>query len=86
MKKSILFAVFAVIILSLTGCGSEEIKTVEYYKTHIAERDAKIKECLNNPEASKENANCTNAGSAKFHSGVEIDPNTATNAKQFDKF
>ncbi|ACZ11804.1 EexN family lipoprotein [Sulfurospirillum deleyianum] len=86
MRKIILSTVFVAIVFSLTGCGSEEVKTVEYYKTHIAERDAKIKECLNNPGASKENANCANAASAKFHSGIEIDPSKATDAKKFDKF
>lgn len=86
MTKIIISTVFAAIVLSLAGCGSEEIKTVEYYKTHIAERDAKIKECLNNPGASKENANCANAGSAKFHSGIEIDPSKATDAKKYQKF
>ncbi|ACZ11795.1 EexN family lipoprotein [Sulfurospirillum deleyianum] len=49
------------IILCLIGCGSEEIKTVEYYKTHVDEGKAKIAECKNNPGVMKENPNCINA-------------------------
>jgi len=79
MKKSILFAVFTAIILSLTGCGSEEIKTVEYYKIHVDEGKAKIAECKNNPGIMKENPNCINAIAAYRESDTKhVHPNGKT--------
>lgn len=60
------FKTLAIITLTalLTACGEEETKTVEYYKEHIAERDAKVKECVNNPGEKSNAPNCINAKQA----------------------
>ena len=41
----------------LTACGEEETKTVEYYKEHNGEREAKITEYGNNPGELKDSPN-----------------------------
>lgn len=68
-----------------TGCG-EDVKTVEYYQEHTAERDAKISECLNNPGQAKDDPNCANAGSAKLHSGIAIEPGKAPDGRRYENF
>lgn len=85
MKKVILSAVLAVMILSFAGCG-DDIKTVEYYKEHIAERDAKISECMNNPGGHKGDANCVNAAQAKLHSGVAVEPGKSPDGKIYQQY
>ncbi len=85
MKKVILSAVLAAMVLSFTGCG-EDVKTVEYYKEHPDERDAKISECLNNPGQANDDANCANAGSAKLHSGIPIEPGKAPDGRRYENF
>jgi uncharacterized lipoprotein NlpE involved in copper resistance len=75
MKKTILAA--AAVTLALAGCNSkEEAKSVEYYKAHENERQAKYKECDNRivaalekgdvkmAEAIEEEVGCKNAKDA----------------------
>lgn len=75
MKKTILAAV--AVALALVGCNSkEETKSVEYYKAHESERQAKYKECDNRivaalekgdvkiAEAIEEEVGCKNAKAA----------------------
>lgn len=75
MKKTVLMT--AVVTLLLAGCKSkEEAKSVEYYKAHESERQAKYKECDNRivaalekgddkmAEAIEEEVGCKNAKDA----------------------
>jgi len=89
MKKVILSAVLAAMILSVTGCSekpTEDVKTVDYYKTNPEERKAMIDECKNNPGELKDTPNCVNAVTAMRTGGIKPDPRTATDATEFDKF
>lgn len=73
MKKVILGAFLAAMVLNFTGCGEkEEVKTVEYYKEHADERKAKIEECKNNPGELRGTPNCTNAIAAYRSSGAKV--------------
>jgi len=85
--QSIITFVPPMIFLAIvfTGCG-EDVKTVEYYQEHTAERDAKISECLNNPGQAKDDPNCANAGSAKLHSGIAIEPGKAPDGRRYENF
>ncbi|MDD4883057.1 EexN family lipoprotein [Sulfuricurvum sp.] len=60
--------------IAFTGCG-QDVKTVEYYKEHTDERDAKISECLNNPGTAQGDAGCINAATAERHSTDGIKTN-----------
>ncbi len=54
-------------MIALTGCTKEALEpvnTVEWYKTHEAEREAMLKKCLNNPGQLAETPNCVNAKEA----------------------
>lgn len=55
MKKSIF-----IFVLALTAC-SEEVKTVEYYRTHKQERLDMLKKCETKEEPLMANSNCFNA-------------------------
>lgn len=85
MKKVILNAVLAAMVLSFAGCG-EETKTVEYYNKHTDERDAKISECMNNPGGHKGDANCVNAAQAKLHSGIPVEPGKSPDGKIYQQY
>ncbi|HDX6240631.1 TPA: EexN family lipoprotein [Campylobacter fetus subsp. venerealis] len=45
MKKTVAFSVLLLGLFYLTGCFEEEIKTVEYFKTHADELEKTIAEC-----------------------------------------
>lgn len=49
----------------LGGCGGETTQTVEWYKTHDAERQEKLAECKNNPGEMRSLPNCINAKQAQ---------------------
>lgn len=66
--------IFLAIAFTFTGCG-QDVKTVEYYKEHTDERDAKISECLNNPGTAQGDAGCINAATAERHSTDGIKTN-----------
>lgn len=85
MKKVILAAVLAAMVLGFAGCG-DDVKTVEYYNEHTDERDAKITECLNNPGQAKGDPNCVNATTAKMHSGKGFDPSVAPSGTRYQNF
>lgn len=87
MKKVILSAVLAAMVLNFTGCGEqEEVKTVDYYKEHEAERKAKIEECKNNPGELRGTPNCINATTAKMHSGKGFNPSAAPSGTRYQNF
>ena len=69
MKKiSIVLIVAAV----LAGCGEKTpVQTVDWYKTHEAERIAMIKECSANPGELAASPNCINAKTAANHLAVD---------------
>lgn len=83
MKKVILSAVLAAMVLSFTGCD-DGVKTVDYYKEHDAERKAKIEECRNNPGGMKDDPNCQNAFVA--HSTANYKKTDKTGGKTIDDF
>lgn len=58
--------IISVILLGLflTAC-SEEVKTLEYYKTHHEERLKVIEECDNKGEPVSSGPNCRNAYNAQ---------------------
>ena len=65
MKKTILAAV--AVTLTLAGCNSkEEAKSVEYYKAHESELQAKYKECDNRAAAEMEKTGDMEAAHAIF--------------------
>ena len=61
MKRVLSFAAIAAILL-LPGCKEEtEVKTVQWYTEHPAERQAQMDLCKNNPGQLKDDPNCVNA-------------------------
>lgn len=70
MKKlSIALTVAAV---ALAGCGEKTIiQTVDWYKTHEAERTAMIAKCKDNPSELAALTNCINATTAANHLTVD---------------
>lgn len=83
MKKVILSAVLAAMVLSFAGCG-DDVKTVEYYKEHADERIEKIAECRNNPGGMKDDPNCKNAFVG--HSAANYKKTDKTGGKTIDDF
>ncbi|SBW05680.1 conserved exported hypothetical protein [uncultured delta proteobacterium] len=65
MKKMLLLMVTA-LAFALSGCNSEETKTVEWYlkPENKPALDAKLAECRNNPGQLKDTPNCINARQA----------------------
>jgi len=63
MKKLTLIVILAGLSV-LAGC-SEKTRTVEYYMENTEARDAKIKECSNNPGELENTPNCENALAAQ---------------------
>lgn len=67
MKKLLILSFFS---LLLSGCGQEEVKTVDYYKAHPKERVALLKECRNNADKG-DTTNCRNASAAQAKANIE---------------
>lgn len=66
MKK--LSALMYISAVSLVGCGeSLVVQTVDWYKTHDAERLAMIEKCASNPGELAASPNCINAKTAENH-------------------
>ena len=59
MKKCIVLLITLGMLLVLAGC--EKTQTVEWYKTHEAERNAVLKKCKDNPGELQFTPNCQNA-------------------------
>ncbi|CAJ7575576.1 Uncharacterised protein [Burkholderia pseudomallei] len=65
MKKLSIALVVAAI---LAGCGENTpVQTVDWYKTHEAERTAMIAKCEANPGQLSASPNCINAKTAENH-------------------
>lgn len=60
MKQTFKILLAGVALVAFAGCN-EKVNTVDYYVEHEQEREAKLKECLNNPGAMQNNPNCINA-------------------------
>ena len=70
MKKIIFLLFFSAVVL--VGCGEKTpVQTVDWYKTHEAERIAMIKECSANPGELAASPNCINAKTAANHLTVD---------------
>jgi hypothetical protein len=67
--KPLIYALAATMLLPLAACkdeaSTEEVLTVDWYKSHDAERDTKIAECKNNPGQLMSTPNCINAIEAR---------------------
>ncbi|MDY3809841.1 EexN family lipoprotein [Desulfovibrio porci] len=60
--KHVLIAAGVAALLLLSGCKEEkEVKTVQWYTEHPAERQTQIDICKNNPGQLKDEPNCVNA-------------------------
>ena len=65
---SLLKISFVIVLISivLTGClnnepDAEPVRSVDWYSENSPEREAKIKECANNPGQLSDSPNCINA-------------------------
>ena len=69
MKKLSIVLIIAAI---LAGCGEKTpVQTVDWYKTHDAERLAMIEKCAANPGELAASPNCINANTAANHLTVD---------------
>jgi hypothetical protein len=66
-KEALIF----LFVISLSGCGEEEPRSVEWYQEHPDERQAKLAVCKN---AQEESANCENARTAQRLATTERTP------------
>lgn len=70
MKKLSALLFFAAV--ALVGCGEKTpVQTVDWYKTHDAERLAMIEKCAANPGELAASPNCINAKTAANHLAVD---------------
>ena len=70
MTKITYLLFFSAVVL--VGCGDKTpVQTVDWYKTHEAERIAMIKECSANPGELAASPNCINAKTAANHLTVD---------------
>ncbi len=58
-KKSA--AAVLLVVAILAGCEQETVRTVDWYKEHTVERQAKLEECRANPGEMRDTPNCINA-------------------------
>lgn len=62
-------AVGALLITTLSGCEThqpqEEVRPVDWYEAHDAERAAKLDECKSSPRHTDATPNCVNASRAE---------------------
>jgi hypothetical protein len=72
MNKSVIAAPVAasVILISiLAGCETreeqDEVRTVDWYESHDAERAAKLEDCMTNPRTLDATPDCINASRAE---------------------
>lgn len=66
MKKLLLAASAAIILMSAAGCNAEETRTVEWYLQPENKKawETKLEECRNNPGELEKTPNCINARKA----------------------
>lgn len=83
MKVSFIY--LAGILFLVTGCG-QDVQSVDYYKAHVDERKAKIKECRNNPGELKDDPNCVNALTAQSQDSKMPDLNRVADPLKYEKF
>lgn len=70
MKKLLILLLVAAAVL--VGCGEKTpVQTVDWYKTHDAERLAMIEKCTANPGELAASPNCVNAKTAANHIAVD---------------
>ena len=70
MKKIPFLLFFSAVVL--VGCGEKTpVQTVDWYKTHDAERLAMIEKCAANPGELAASPNCINAKTAANHLVVD---------------
>jgi hypothetical protein len=62
--KPVLWIISLTVAIILAGCNGEKTHDVDWYKTHTAERLAKLKQCENNPGELDHAPNCQNAKKA----------------------
>lgn len=66
--KTYLYLLISSVIISGLLIGlpvmAETTRTVDWYKTHSAERSAQLRECRNNPGELRDSPNCVNAARA----------------------
>ena len=59
----------ALLIAMLAGCESrreqEDVRSVDWYETHAAERAEKLKECMTSPRTLDATPDCVNASRAE---------------------
>ena len=68
--KKVSFALAVAVILA--GCGeSAPVRTVDWYKSHDAERKSMILKCEENPGELATTPNCINAKTAANHLAVD---------------
>ena len=61
-------------LLFTVGCDPKvETRSVEYFMTHVAERDAKRAACKSNPGAARNDDECVNAEQAWVRSAEKAD-------------
>jgi hypothetical protein len=72
MKKSVIaipVAASVLLISILTGCetrnAQEEVRPVDWYEAHDAERAAKLEDCMTNPRTLDATPDCINASRAE---------------------
>lgn len=90
MEKALIITI--AVTAALVGCSDagkgEDVKSVDWYKEHTAERAAKIKECNNNPGELKLTPNCINAKKAQSsitwssREAIDAKPLTSEDLKQ----
>lgn len=74
MKPSLTAAFLLLIAPLLSSCGKTENHSVEYYKEHVAEREAMLERCKADPDMPSKTSDCTSAGDAEFLSGPSAEP------------
>jgi hypothetical protein len=66
MRKTTLVMAVVTVGSALSACAPKEpVQTVDWYKTHTAERDAMIARCDANPGELESTPNCINATDAR---------------------
>lgn len=69
MKKCVYVSAAILSALMLSGCGEEEVKTVDWWTDHPEERQPFVEECRNDNQ-NELSANCQNAIEAETKSQI----------------
>jgi hypothetical protein len=65
----------------LSGCDQEPVRDVDYWKTHVDERKAKVSACVSNPGQLDGTPNCINAKRAESDAVLRGKPGTVPHIK-----